>query len=275
MTFKIPKPLLRKYALKYIEEDAFYGDVTPTPERNINAIVLAKEDFVLSGMELAKTCFEVCGAKVKVKVRDGEIVRKNDVLMEIEGLSSDIFIAERTALNVIQRMSGIATATKKLVDIVSEFGVKISATRKTTPGFRIFEKLAVIHGGGDPHRMSLSDCILIKDNHIAVAGGIEKAIEFVKASFTKKVEIEVSNIEDALKAALAGVDIIMFDNMNADEVRLAVKKVRKMSDVILEASGGITPENVLDYAKTGVDIISSGWITHSSRAVDVSMRVVD
>ncbi len=271
---KIPKSLLMSYASKYIEEDAFYGDVTFLPDREVKAVIVAKENFVLSGVELAEACFEVCGAEVVIKKRDGEIVRSGEVIIAVEGNSSDVLLAERTALNAIQRMSGIATATRKLVDMVKDYGVKIAATRKTTPGFRIFEKLAVVHGGGDPHRMSLSDCVILKDNHLKLFE-LEEAIKAVKISFTKKVEVEVNSVKDAVKAALAGADIVMLDNMSVEEVKLAVSEVRKVSDAILEASGRITPDNVVDYAKTGVDVISSGWITHSSRAVDVSMRVVE
>ncbi len=271
---KIPKSLLMSYASKYIEEDAFYGDVTFLPDREVKAVIVAKENFVLSGVELAEACFEVCGANVVVEKRDGEIVKNGEAIIAVEGNSSDVLLAERTALNAIQRMSGIATATRKLVDMVKDYGVKIAATRKTTPGFRIFEKLAVVHGGGDPHRMSLSDCVILKDNHLKLFE-LEEAIKAVKISFTKKVEVEVNSVKDAVKAALAGADIVMLDNMSVEEVKLAVSEVRKVSDAILEASGRITPDNVVDYAKTGVDVISSGWVTHSSRAVDVSMRVVE
>ncbi len=271
---KIPKSLLMSYASKYIEEDAFYGDITFLPDREVKAVIVAKESFVLSGVELAEACFEVCGAKVVVEKRDGEIVKNGEVIIVVEGNSSDVFLAERTALNAIQRMSGIATATRKLVDMVKDYGVKIAATRKTTPGFRVFEKLAVVHGGGDPHRMSLSDCVILKDNHLKLFE-LEEAIKSVKISFTKKIEVEVNSVKDAVKAALAGADIVMLDNMSVEEVKFAVSEVRKVSDAILEASGRITPDNVVDYAKTGVDVISSGWITHSSRAVDVSMRVVE
>ncbi len=271
---KIPKPLLMSYASKYIEEDAFYGDITFLPDREVKAVIVAKESFVLSGVELAEACFEVCGAKVVVEKRDGEMVKNGEVIIAVEGNSSDVLLAERTALNAIQRMSGIATATRKLVDMVKDYGVKIAATRKTTPGFRVFEKLAVVHGGGDPHRMSLSDCVILKDNHLKLFE-LEEAIRAVKISFTKKVEVEVNSVKDAVKAALAGADIVMLDNMSVEKVKLAVSEVRKVSDAILEASGRITPDNVVDYAKTGVDVISSGWITHSSRAVDVSMKVIE
>ena len=272
---KLSKPVVEKFLRYYIEEDSFYGDTTPVPETYVKAEIVAKESFVLSGVEIACLCFEICGAEAKPLSRDGAEVRRGDTVVEVEGMSGDVLLAERTALNILQRMSGIATATKKLVELVKPYGVRVAATRKTTPGFRLFEKLAVIHGGGDTHRMSLSDCVLVKDNHIAVAGGVRKALELAKnTSFTKKVEVEVSNLKDALEAVKCGADIIMLDNMSVEDVRKAVREIRKISEnVVIEVSGGITPDNAEEYARTGVDVISSGYITHSARSVDVSMRI--
>ncbi len=272
---KLSKPVVEKFLRYYIEEDSFYGDATPVPETFVKAEIVAKESFVLSGVEIACLCFEICGSEAKPLSRDGAEVRRGDTVVEVEGMSGDVLLAERTALNILQRMSGIATATKKLVELVKPYGVRVAATRKTTPGFRLFEKLAVIHGGGDTHRMSLSDCVLVKDNHIAVAGGVRKALELAKnTSFTKKVEVEVSNLKDALEAVKCGADIIMLDNMSVEDVRKAVREIRKISEnVVIEVSGGITPDNAEGYARTGVDVISSGYITHSARSVDVSMRI--
>lgn len=272
---KLSKPVVEKFLRYYIEEDSFYGDTTPVPETYVKAEIVAKESFVLSGVEIACLCFEICGAEAKPLSRDGAEVRRGDTVVEVEGMSGDVLLAERTALNILQRMSGIATATKKLVELVKPYGVRVAATRKTTPGFRLFEKLAVIHGGGDTHRMSLSDCVLVKDNHIAVAGGVRKALELAKnTSFTKKVEVEVSNLKDALEAVKCGADIIMLDNMSVEDVRKAVREIRKISEnVVIEVSGGITPDNAEEYARTGVDVISFGYITHSARSVDVSMRI--
>ncbi len=271
----IPRTVLENYIRRFIEEDAFYGDCTIVPGKKIEAEVVAKEDFVLSGAEVAKLAFELCGCRAEA-LEDGVPVKKGETILTVEGPAKDVLLVERTALNLIQRMSGIATATRKLVDIVEPYGVTVAATRKTTPGFRIFEKLAVAHGGGDTHRMSLSDCVLVKDNHIAVAGSVERAVEVAKsASFTKKIEVEVSSVEDAVKAALAGADIVMLDNMDVRDVEEAVRKLREIREsIVVEASGGINPDNAESYARTGVDVISSGWITHSARAVDVSMRVV-
>jgi len=270
----LAKPVVRKLLSMYIEEDSYYGDTTFTLETDVRAEVIAKESFILSGAEFSKLCFELCGAKAKQLLKDGDTVDRGDKILKIKGVSSHVLIAERTALNILQRMSGIATATRKIVEAVNPYGVKVAATRKTTPGFRLFEKIAVMHGGGDTHRMSLSDCVLIKDNHIAIAGSIKKAIEQARrASFTKKVEIEVSSVEDALEAVRCGADIIMLDNMGVKEVEKAVKEIRRTGSVIIEASGGITPDNAEMYAKAGVDVISSGWITHSARAVDISMKV--
>jgi len=273
----LPRPVVEKYLRSYIEEDAFYGDCTVVcPDAEVRAEIVAKEDFLLSGIEFARILFEMCDCCAKPLRKDGEEVKAGDVLMEVRGSAKNVLVAERVALNIIQRMSGIATATKKLVSIVEPYGVRVAATRKTTPGFRLFEKIAVLHGGGDTHRMSLSDCVLVKDNHIAVAGSVKKAVEEAKkTSFTKKVEVEVSCLKDALEAAKAGADIIMLDNMDAEEVEKVVEEIRSTSEmVVVEVSGGITPENAESYARTGVDVISSGWITHSARSVDVSMRVV-
>ncbi len=272
----LPKPVVEEYIKRFIEEDAFYGDCTVVfPEVVVEAEVVAKESFLLSGVEFARMTFELCECKAKVLKRDGSWVGKGDIILTAEGLAKDVLLAERTALNIIQRMSGVATATRKLVSVVEPYGIRVAATRKTTPGFRLFEKVAVAHGGGDTHRMSLSDCVLVKDNHIAIAGSVRRAVEEAKkASFTKKVEVEVSSVEDAVEAVLAGADIVMLDNMSLKEVEVAVKKIREVGDVLVEASGGITPENAESYAMVGVDIISSGWITHSARAVDVSMRII-
>jgi len=214
-------------------------------------------------------------------IEDGSEIRYGDVVMEVEGKAKNILMCERTVLNILMKMSGIATVTAKMVEKAKKVNpdIIIAATRKTMPGFRIFEKMAVSIGGGDTHRFSLGDCVLIKDNHIAVAGGLIEAIKFAKAaSFTKKIEVEVKSVEDALTVAREGVDIIMFDNMSPNEIREAVKILEKeglRERIILEASGGITPDNVEEYASTGVDVLSSGYITHSSKALDLSLRITE
>jgi len=189
-------------------------------------------------------------------------------------------MAERTLLNILMRMCGIATATRRLVRKVEEAGfkVRIAATRKTAPGLRYFDKRAVVVGGGDPHRFRLDDAILIKDNHVALVGDVEEAVRRARSatSFTKKIEIEVQTSEDAVKAAQAGADIIMLDNMTAEEVEKTIDalKHRKLRDrVLIEVSGGIVEENILSYAKAGPDIISTGAITHSVKSVNISLEV--
>jgi nicotinate-nucleotide pyrophosphorylase (carboxylating) len=180
----------------------------------------------------------------------------------------------------MSRMSGIATVTRRLVDVVNKAGykTKIACTRKTAPGMLYFDKKAVFIGGGDPHRLHLDDMILIKDNHIFITGGVKKAVEIAreKAPFSKKIEVEVTDVKDVLTAAEAGADIIMFDNFSPEKIKEAVGSLKKAGlkgKVLIEASGGITSENVLDFASAGVDIVSLGEITHSVKAMDISMEV--
>ncbi len=271
----IPEFIIRKKILEYLEEDLFYGDITHCFNKVVYGVIISKDNGILAGADVARIAFETFNIEVIRSMKDGERIKPGDVIMEIKGKSKDILALERTVLNLMMRMSGIATATAEMVKKARVVNPKIiiAATRKTTPGFRIFEKMAVEIGGGDPHRLGLGDCVMVKDNHIAIAGDITKAIrEAMKASFTKKVEVEVKNLEEAIIAAKEGVDIIMLDNFKPDEVEKVVKALRDFN-VIIEVSGGITPENVQEYAKTGVDIISSGYITHSSRALDMSLRV--
>lgn len=235
-----------------------------------------REDFVLAGLKFIIPFLERLGVKVVKSLNDGEIVKYGDVIAEYEGESYTILSSERIILNLLGRLSGIATVTRKMVELARSVNpsVIIAGTRKTTPGLRIFEKYAIEVGGGDPHRFNLSDAILIKDNHIRIAGGVEDAIKAVKSkvSFTKKIEVEVTSFEDALKAYRMGVDIILLDNMSPKDISTVVKELK--GKVLLEASGGISPDNVIEYAKTGVDIISSGFLTHSVKSVDVSLDII-
>ncbi len=201
--------------------------------------------------------------------------------MEMEGDARTILSIERTVLNILMRMSGISTITRELVDIVGNVDnrVIVAGTRKTTPGLQFFEKEAIRLGGGDTHRFRLDDSVLIKDNHIAIVGSVKKAVEKAKkyVSFTKKIEIEVESIDDALEAAISGADIVMLDNMNPSEVKNVVnalinKNLREK--ILIEVSGGINPDNIADYAETGVDVISTGYITHSARSLDMSLEII-
>ena len=221
-------------------------------------------------------------ASFQTKVEDGAEVSSGTVLAEISGKARDILSVERTALNILMRMSGIATLTRKLVKMIREAGldVRVAATRKTAPGLRFFDKKAVMIGGGDPHRFRLDDAILIKDNHIRIAGGIKEAIRRARlaTSFSKKIEVEAQTEEEALEAANLGADIIMLDNMTLDEAERTLKKLQDAglrNSVLIEISGGISENNLLDYARLKPDVISLGFLTHSVKAVDISLEVTE
>ncbi|MCY0859768.1 MAG: carboxylating nicotinate-nucleotide diphosphorylase [Sulfolobaceae archaeon] len=265
---------------EFLKEDLYPEDITSKyfSGYKVRAVIRSKnkEDFILAGMKFVIPFLERLGLKVIEYLKDGEVVRNGQTIAVYEGESYTVLASERVVLNLLSRLSGIATATRKMVELARNVNpnVIIAGTRKTTPGLRIFEKYAIEVGGGDPHRFNLSDAILIKDNHIRIAGSVEDALKAIKGKvpFTKKVEIEVETFEDALKAYKSGcVDIILLDNMSPEEVSKVVKELK--GKVLLEASGGITPENVIEYAKTGVDIISSGYLTHSVKSVDISLDV--
>jgi len=275
----VPRFVIKEYIKKFLEEDLYFGDITSIPNKPVKARIVTKQSCIIAGIEVAKIAFDIADVEVVNTVRDGEPVEKSRIIMELRGRARDILAVERTVLNILMRMSGIATLTREMVEKARSVNpsIRIAATRKTTPGFRLFEKMAVVIGGGDPHRFNLSDCVLIKNNHITVVGSVKEAIRIAKsASFTKKIEIEVRKVDEAIEAAKEGVDIIMFDNMDAKEIKSAVKILEELGlrdSVILEASGGITLENVEEYASTGVDILSSGYIIHSARPIDMSLYI--
>ncbi|MCZ7392224.1 MAG: carboxylating nicotinate-nucleotide diphosphorylase [Candidatus Methanoperedens sp.] len=262
---------------RFIEEDLGYNDVSCNiiPDCKAQAEVVANENGIVSGLPEATQVFEYFDVFAPTDFIDGDLIKENEVIFALEGGARSILKAERLALNFLGRMSGIATLTRQHVERAN--GPRIASTRKTTPGFRKFEKKAVIAGGGDPHRFNLSDAIIIKDNHIAVLG-LETAINNAKktASFTQKIEVEVENADSALSAAELGVDIIMFDNMPPFEIEKVVRILKEKGlrdNILLEASGSISLENVVKYAKTGVDVISIGALTHSSNWLDISLRI--
>ena len=269
------------YLLRFLEEDAPFGDVTSEaviPEgAKAKAIIIAKQNGVIAGVEEAKTLFEHFGVKVEIKKIDGEEVKKGDVILELTGNARAILLVERTALNIMGRMSGIATEVRKLVEKVKAVNprVKVAGTRKTL--LKPLDKRAILIGGGEPHRFSLSDAILIKDNHLALVP-LEEAIKRAKAfSVYKVVEVEVETLEDALKAAKAGADVVMLDNMSPEEIAetiTALKREGLRDKVRIEVSGGITPENIEEYAKLEIDVISLGYLTHSVRNFDVSLEIL-
>jgi nicotinate-nucleotide pyrophosphorylase (carboxylating) len=280
----VPRKILKEKLKQLLAEDIGLGDVTSAAVvpsgLTAEAAVTAKEAGTAAGVEEAVVLAESLGLNVKVEVADGDEFRKGQLIMKLSGDARTILSVERTLLNLISRMSGIATTTKGLTEKLRKAHVKakIAATRKTAPGLLYFDKKAVLIGGGDPHRLNLSDMILVKDNHIAVAGSIENAVKSAKqnASFSKKIEVEVARVTDVLKAAEAGADIIMLDNFSPKQIKAAVELLKKagfFGKILLEASGGITADNLLDYAATQVDIISMGELTHSVKALDVSLEV--
>ena len=264
----------------FLKEDLGTGDVTSAlvvPEdARAKGKIICKEDCLLAGIEEVTMVFSELGAKVVSAKEDGSRATKGDVVMEVEGSARSLLAGERLALNIMMRMSGIATLTEGLAKRCRQInpGVRVAATRKTTPGFRRFEKKAVAVGGGDPHRMGLYDAILIKNNHIRLSGGVVEALRRARpGSFTKKVEVEVENLEDARSAAENGVDIIMLDNFGPEEALSVSKELRKIRpDILIEISGGINPDNIEKYA-AAADIISLGWLTHSFKSVDFSMKI--
>ncbi len=244
------------------------------------AEVIAKEKGVIAGMEEARIMLEGLGLKIEILIEDGEETEAKSVLARISGDTRTILSAERTLLNIVSRMSGIATTTRQLIEKLRKAGLetKIASTRKVAPGLLFFDKKAVMIGGGDTHRLHLDDMILVKDNHIAVAGSVGKAIRRVRkeVSFSKKIEVEVTSVKDVLTATKAGVDIVMLDNFSPQEIEKAVgllKKEQMYGRVLLEASGGITPANILSYASKGVDIVSLGRLTENAKALDMSLEV--
>ena len=280
----LPRKILEKKLLDMLAEDIGQGDITTAltiPAENMSeAQVVAKEAGVAAGIEEAKVLLESLGLKVETLASDGEKIKPKQTLMKIRGNTRTILSTERTILNIVSRMSGIATTTRRLVEKLqkAKLGTKIACTRKTAPGLLYLDKKAVLVGGGDTHRLHLDDMVLIKDNHIAVAGSIEVAVKRAKevGSFTKKIEVEVSSVEDALAAAKAGADIIMLDNFSPKQVEKAVSRLEEAAfsgKVLIEASGGITAENILEFASKQVDIVSLGELTHSAKTLDLSLEI--
>jgi nicotinate-nucleotide pyrophosphorylase (carboxylating) len=274
--------VLLDYLLQFVKEDAPSGDVTSAtiiPDISCNAVIRAEQEGIIAGLEEASTLFSHFGVSVTHIAKDGDAVCQNDSLLLLNGDAKKILLVERTALNIIGRMSGIATQTRKISDIVSAINpdCRVAATRKTSPGFRILDKKAVKIGGGDPHRMNLSDGILIKDNHLAlVPPGI--AIQAAKMGTSyKKIEIEVETPENALFAAKAGADIIMLDNMSPGQINRTISVLKSeglRERVIIELSGGIDESSLPRYAALNVDVISLGALTHSVRNFSVNLEIM-
>jgi nicotinate-nucleotide pyrophosphorylase (carboxylating) len=266
----------------FLSEDLGRGDITTKSivSRNAHARgrFIAKEQMVLAGLEVAEAVFSVLDIQQQLEAfaSDGDEVENGKVIARTAGYAEVLLAGERTALNLMQRLSGIATLTRQFVRAIEGTRAQIVDTRKTTPGLRILEKYAVLVGGGRNHRLGLDDGVLIKDNHIALAGGVSAAVERVKerVGHLHKIEIEVSTEQDLREAIDKGADILLLDNLNPEETAHFVRLARSLNPgILLEASGGITLENVRAYAEADVDLISVGALTHSARAVDISFKI--
>lgn len=270
---------IKKVILEALKEDIGAGDITTLAivKKNLrgHAAAIAKEEFIVAGIDVFKKTFLLIDKDLKFRAfaKDGKTVRKGEILARLEGSLASILQAERVALNLFQRMCGIATQTNKYVKAVKGTKAKILDTRKTVPGLRLLDKMAVKTGGGFNHRMGLYDAVLIKDNHIAAAGSITKAVKDQKKALNKKIKIEVEtkNLDEVKEALESGADIIMLDNMGIAEMKMAVKIVGKRA--LLEASGNVNLKRVAKIAGVGVDLISVGEITHSARAADISLKI--
>jgi nicotinate-nucleotide pyrophosphorylase (carboxylating) len=277
----MPLPVPLAELLRFIAEDAPAGDLTCSalaPLGRCRAEIVAKEEGVIAGIEEAAALFSHFGISVTPALRDGEICRPGSPVMALEGEAGGILLVERTGLNILSRMSGIATATRALVEIARKVNptVRIAATRKTCPGMRALDKKAVVLGGGEAHRATLSDAILIKDNHLLLVPLGEAVRRALLRAPRERVEVEVGSSGEAAAAAEAGAGVIMFDNMDPPAIGDAIRELRARGlrqGILLEASGGIGPGNLGDYARLDLDRISLGSLTHSVRALDLSLEV--
>jgi len=281
----LPRSVAEDAVRSFLAEDIGYGDITSDalihPEEKAEGRVVCKENATLAGIEEALFLLGLEGCQGTATVHDGQHVKAGTVILSARGPARALLSVERTLLNLVSHMSGIATATADLVSIAnreSHDKVRIACTRKTLPGLRYFEKRAVELGGGDTHRLRLDDAVLIKDNHLALAGSIAECVRRAKrtVSFIKKVEIEVTRPKQVVEAAQAGADIILLDNMAPKLVTVSMHLLvdQGLRDrVVIEASGGITRENLASYTKTGVDVISVGAITHSAPAIDMNLEI--
>jgi len=264
-----------------ILEDHMLGDVTtevliPT-ECVGEGTLIAKEDFIIAGVETFCNTFKIIAPEHRTEItflkKNGSSIKEGEIFARVVGNAHTLLMGERIGLNFLQHLSGVATMTARFVRVASRYGVTILDTRKTTPGLRYLEKKAVLAGGGKNHRFSLSHGVLIKDNHIAISGGIAESLEGIRdnAPYLGKVEIEVKNIEELSAALTKGADVVMLDNMSNSEIKKAVAMAGK--SVQLEISGGVTLENLAEKAQAGVNLISVGALTHSAPAVDISMNI--
>ena len=277
---ELPIVLVEKAVRVALAEDlGRAGDITSAatipPQANAAAVIAARKPGIVAGLDLARAAFMQMSAEIgfQAKIADGDAVKAGSTVASICGPARAILSAERVALNFLGYMSGVATATRHLADAIAGTGAQIICTRKTTPGLRAFEKYAVRCGGGSNHRFGLDDAILIKDNHIAVAGGVSAAVERAKAfaGILVKIEVEVDTLDQLREALDAGADVVLLDNMPPDLLAQAVETNKGRA--VLEASGNVTLETVAAIAATGVDYISSGWITHSAPILDLGLDI--
>ena len=267
---------LEKFFIEDIGEQDITTDLIFADDTNGEIVFLAKDEGVFCGEEIIKSGFQLLNndLTIRVFVKDGDEIKYGDTLARVSGKIADLLKGERVILNLVQRMSGIATLTRKTVTTLDSGHTKICDTRKTTPGLRMFEKYAVRCGGGYNHRFGLYDGVMIKDNHISFAGSITKAVDAIRknAGHMVKVEVEAETEAQVIEAVNAGADIIMFDNRTPDEIKELIKLVP--ANIITEASGGIQLANIADFRDTGVDYISLGYLTHSYKALDISVKVL-
>ncbi len=271
---------IKKELLRFISEDIQGGDVTSVllPKKKIKAKIISRQEGVLAGVKFAGDIFRLKGCNVKIIKKDGAKLKSNQIILQISGNAGTVLSCERTALNLLSRMSGIATQTIFLVSKIRKINrkTKLYSTRKTAPGLRFFDKEAIMIGGGHKHRMSLNDMVMIKDNHLLVTNSMEGIIKSARKRH-KHVEVEVENQRDAILATSSGATIVMLDNFSPVQIKKTITTLQKKklrNKVKLEASGGINSKNISAYAKTGVDMISVGSITNSVKGLDLSLEVI-
>jgi nicotinate-nucleotide pyrophosphorylase (carboxylating) len=277
---------IRGLLTNFLKEDIGTGDITSdaliSPHAYAQALIICKSDTkaIVAGIEESSIIFDICRCKSKVLVKDGALIKNGTAVMKIDGRALSILRAERTAINLLMRMSGIATETRTFIDSIPKYNqsIRIACTRKTAPGLRFFDKKAVQIGGGDSHRMQLDDMVLIKDNHLFFSDSVEQCVRKAKKGVgsTIKIECEVTKSDDAIQAINAGADTVMLDNFSPREVANTIKQIERKGirgQVRLEVSGGINLRNVKSYAKAKPDIISIGHLTHSAKAVDFSLEM--
>jgi nicotinate-nucleotide pyrophosphorylase (carboxylating) len=266
----------KKQLLQFLAEDIGKGDITSNllPKKKITVKIISRENAIVAGVSYAKEIFKLKGCSSKILKKDGSKIKPNQTIMIISGNAGNILTCERTALNLLTRMSGIATQTNNLVKKIPK-KTKLYATRKTAPGLRYFDKEAVEIGGGKKHRLTLDEMVMIKDNHIAIGDSLLSLIKKTKKKY-KKFEVEVENTSDAVLAAKEGATIIMLDNFTPAQIKKTIQTLKNQklrNNVLLEASGGITSKNISKYGQTGVDIISVGSITNSVKGIDMSLEI--